>query len=86
VTPAYLRRLLDAVPGVNVSVALHASESPAADAALATANQLATQDSVGGTPTFLIGRTGGVLHPFQPTSLTPAPFAAELDALLGGGG
>jgi hypothetical protein len=51
-----------------------------------TANQLATEDGVGGTPTFLIGRTGGVLHPFQPTSLTPAPFAAELDALLAGGG
>ena len=84
VTPAYLRRLLTAVPGLDVPVALHASGTPTADAALARANQLATQDGVGATPTFLIGRTGGVLHPFQPTSLTPAPFAAELDSLLGG--
>jgi protein-disulfide isomerase len=83
VTAAYLRRLLDAVPGLNVPVALHASETPAAGAALAGANQLATHDGVGGTPTFLIGRTGGGLRPFQPSSLTPAPFAAELNALLG---
>jgi len=73
------------VPGLNVPVALHASETSAADAALAEATRLATRDGVGGTPTFLIGRTGGVLRPFQPSSLTPAPFAAELDALLGGG-
>jgi protein-disulfide isomerase len=85
VTAAYLRRLLGAVPGLNVPVALHASETPAADAALAQASQLATQDGVGGTPTFLIGRTGGGLHPFQPSSLTPAPFASELNALLHSG-
>jgi protein-disulfide isomerase len=85
VTAAYLRRLLNAVAGLNVPVALHASETPAADAALAKANQAATQEGVSGTPTFLIGRTGGGLHPFQPASLTPAPFAAKLEALLGRG-
>jgi protein-disulfide isomerase len=85
VTAAYLRRLLDAVPGLNVPVALHASETSAADATLDAANRLATQNGVGGTPTFLIGRRGGALHPFRPASLTPAPFAAELDALLDGG-
>ena len=84
VTSTYLRRLLGAVPGLNVAGALRTSETPSADAALADANQLATQDGVGGTPTFFIGRTGGPLRPFQPASLTPAGFAPAVHALLGG--
>ena len=85
VTAAYLRRLLDGVPGLNVPVALHASETPAAGAALAHANQLAARDGVDATPTFLIGRAGGGLRVFQPSSLTAAPFAAQLNAVLAGG-
>jgi protein-disulfide isomerase len=84
VTPSYLRRLLDAVPGLNVPAALGASAAPSAVAALTRANTVATQDGVNATPSFLIGKAGGPLRPFQPSSLTSAPFAAEFNALLRG--
>jgi protein-disulfide isomerase len=84
VTASYLHRLLAAVPGLNVSAALRASRTPAADAALLQANQLATANGVSGTPTFLVGRTGQALRVFQPASLAAAPFQAEINALLAG--
>jgi protein-disulfide isomerase len=84
VTPTYLRRLLDAVPGLNVPAALRASAAPSATAALTRANTVATQDGVNATPSFLIGKAGGPLRPFQPLTLTSAPFAAAFNALLQG--
>jgi protein-disulfide isomerase len=84
VTPSYLRRLLDAVPGLNVPAALGASAAPSAAAALTRANTVATQDGVNATPSFLIGMAGGPLRPFRPPTLTSAPFAAAFNALLGG--
>jgi protein-disulfide isomerase len=83
VTTGYLRGLLAAVPGINVTAALSASRTPAADQALNLANLAASKDGVNATPTFLIGRTGGPLHVFQPTSLTAAPFRSEINRLLG---
>jgi protein-disulfide isomerase len=82
VTPSYLRRLLDAVPGLNVPAALGASAAPSAAAALTRANTVATQDGVEATPSFLIAKAGGPLRPFQPSTLTSAPFAAAFNALL----
>jgi protein-disulfide isomerase len=84
VTDSYLHRLLAAVPGLNAPEALQASGTPAADAALSAANQLAAQDGVTGTPTFLVGARSGDLHVFQPASLTPGPFETEINGLLGG--
>jgi protein-disulfide isomerase len=84
VTASYLHRLMAAVPDLNVSVALQASRTPAADAALLQANRLAARDGVSGTPTFLVGRTGRPLRIFQPASLTAAPFEAEINRLLAG--
>ena len=86
VTATYLRQLLDAVPGLDVPAALRASATPGANSALAQANQLASRDGVASTPTFLVGRAGAPLHVFQPTSLTAAPFEAEISHLLGGAG
>jgi protein-disulfide isomerase len=84
VTPAYLQHLLQAVPAINVRQALNASRSPAAGAALSSANQVAAQDGISATPSFLIGRAGSPLQQFQPSSLTAAPFEAEINGLLGG--
>ena len=84
VTRSYLRRLLDAVPGLNVPAALNASGAPSATAALTQANNAATDDGVNSTPSFLIGKAGGPLRPFQPAALASSPFAAALNALLGG--
>ena len=83
-TPDYLKRLLRAIPGLDGGAAVSASQAPAADAALAEANEFATREGINGTPSFLIGRLNGPLHQFQPSSLTVAPFAAALQNLLGG--
>jgi protein-disulfide isomerase len=82
-TPSYLRRLLEAVPGLNVPAALNASRAPSANAALTQANTLASQDGINATPSFLIGTARGALRQFQPPTLTAAPFAAALNQLLG---
>jgi protein-disulfide isomerase len=84
VTASYLHRLLVAVPSLNVPAALRASGTPAADAALHEANQLAAGENVSGTPTFLVGRTGRAPRVFQPSGLTAAPFEAEINRLLAG--
>jgi protein-disulfide isomerase len=81
-TPSYLRRLLEAVPGLDVPAALNASRAPSADAALTQAANLAVQDGINATPSFLIGKAGGALRQFQPSALTAAPFAAGLNQLL----
>ena len=83
VTPAYIDRLLEAVPGLKVSAALSASRTQAAGEALAQANEVASQNGIDSTPSFLIGRIGGPLRPFQPSSLQAAPFMQAIAALLG---
>jgi protein-disulfide isomerase len=83
VTSAYIHRLLTAVPGLNVSAAVSASRSQTADGALAQANDVAAQNGIDSTPSFLIGRLGGPLHSFQPSSLQAAPFVRAIDGLLG---
>ena len=83
-TPSYLRRVLQAIPGLDVAGALHASETPAAEAALADATTVAAQDGINATPSFLIGPRDGPLRQFQPPSLTAAPFADALRGVLGG--
>ena len=84
VTSSYLRRLLRAIPGLNVAAALSTSQTRAADAALTEANQLAVKNGVNGTPSFLIGHIKGPLRQFQPPTLTAAPFAAALTSLMVG--
>jgi protein-disulfide isomerase len=82
VTPAYLRTLLEAVPGLDVHASIDASRTANATAALTEATGVATEDGIDGTPSFLIGRTGGPLHEFEPASLTAAPFVAAINGLL----
>jgi protein-disulfide isomerase len=84
VTPSYLRRLLEAAPGVNVAKALSASQTPSANAALEQATTVANAHGIDSTPSFVIGKAGGPLRLFEPTTLTSAPFAAAFDALLKG--
>jgi protein-disulfide isomerase len=84
ITPAYLRRLLQAIPGLNLGAALSDSAAPAAEAALAEATNVAAQDGIDGTPSFLIGRRDGPLRRFQPPSLTAEPFEAALSDLMRG--
>lgn len=83
-TPAYLSRLLQAIPGLDVGAALSASQLPAADAALTAATSLAAEAGITGTPSFLIGRSNGPLRLFDPATLTAAPFESAIDGLLKG--
>ena len=64
--------------------ALSASQTPSANAALQQATDTANANGIDSTPSFLIGKAGGPLHLFQPTTLTSAPFAAAFNALLKG--
>jgi len=55
-----------------------------AEAAIARNEQAAQTLGVNSTPSFLIGRTGGTLHRFQPSELTPGAFTPQLDKELQG--
>jgi protein-disulfide isomerase len=44
--------------------------------------QLARTLGIQSTPSFLIGRTGGKLSPFQPSDLTPSAFTPRIDREL----
>jgi protein-disulfide isomerase len=82
ITLAYLHRLLTAVPRLNVPSAVAAGRTAAAGAALALANRDADEYGIDGTPSFLIGRAGGPLRQFSPSSLSAGPFEAAIDQLL----
>jgi protein-disulfide isomerase len=80
VTESYLHELARQVPGLN----LNAWEAARSDAALAsnvtTDAQAANNSGFTGTPSFLIGKTGGQLHRFEEGSLTdPSGFVAVIE-------
>lgn len=45
--------------------------------------RLAKTAGINSTPSFLIGKTGGTLRPFQPSELTPDAFIPKIDQELG---
>jgi protein-disulfide isomerase len=45
--------------------------------------QLAKTAGIDSTPSFLIGKTGGTLHPMQVSELTPSAFIPKIDSELG---
>jgi len=80
VTEAYLAGLARQVPGLNLS----AWEAARSDASLASAvttdAQAANNSGFTGTPSFLIGKTGGQLHRFEEASITdPSSFVAAIE-------
>ena len=80
VTESYLHELARQVPGLN----LNAWEAARSDAALAssvtTDAQAANNSGFTGTPSFLIGKTGGQMHKFEEGSLTdPSGFVAVIE-------
>jgi len=80
VTESYLHELARQVPGLD----LNAWEAARSDAALAssvtTDAQAANNSGFTGTPSFLIGKTGGQLHKLEEASLTdPSSFVAAIE-------
>jgi protein-disulfide isomerase len=82
VTEEYLRTLAQQVPGLNLSAWLAARSNPEFAAAITGDEQAANNAGFNGTPSFLIGRTGGAFKPLHYASLTDtSAFAPAIEAL-----
>jgi protein-disulfide isomerase len=79
VTPRYLRRLVSAVPGLDVARVGRDANGAAVTAGLARAKDAAARDGVRSTPWLLAGPTGGPLH--RVTARRPS--AADVRKALG---
>jgi protein-disulfide isomerase len=82
VSDAYLRKLGAAIPGLAVDRALADRSSSAVTAELQGASNEFTARGFTGTPSFLVGRTGGTLAPLDYGQLSPAAFTGPIDRLL----
>jgi protein-disulfide isomerase len=76
-TDDYLRRIAGAIRGLDVERAMRDRDAPEAEQALADADRLASIEGVQGTPSFLVGPTGGDLKLVDANQLE-----AELDRLV----
>jgi protein-disulfide isomerase len=83
-TDAFIRRILGAVPGLDVERALAARGSGAARRHLDRALTLARRHKVRGAPWFLLGRTGGMAAALPLRRMAIAQFTGPIDRLLKG--
>ena len=83
-TPAYLGALAAAVPGLDPGRVARDAAGEKAQGLVATADRLALRDRVEGTPTVLVGPTGGTLAPVDAgaDALEVGPYASAIDAAL----
>jgi protein-disulfide isomerase len=93
VTAAFLSQIASGVPGLNVQKALAERSSPAIEAQVTADNHLASQygsqfsnvGGFGGTPSFMLFKTGTTPQLFQPTSISePSGFESSIAKLLKG--
>ncbi len=83
VTESYLQGLASQVPGLNVASWSSARGDPSFANAVTSDAQAANQAGFTGTPSFLIGKTGGPAKKLEFASLTdPASFEAAIEAAL----
>jgi protein-disulfide isomerase len=82
VTDDFLRAVGAAVPGLDVDRMMDARDSAEVTAAMEEAALAAEADGVSGTPSFLLGPTGGELEALAVSSLGPEEFRAAIDELL----
>lgn len=79
VTDDFLRRVGRAIPGLDVAKALSGRSNPAITATLNQAQTSFTSAGFNSTPSFLLGHSGGVLKPYNVTSLDQ--LGAAIDKL-----
>jgi protein-disulfide isomerase len=85
VTEAYLQKLAQQVPGLNLASWTAARSNSALASSIASDAQAANSAGFTGTPAFLLGKTGQPLQKFEPGSFTdPAPYTAAVEKLLHG--
>jgi protein-disulfide isomerase len=83
VTESYLQGLASQVPGLNLSAWSEARNDPAYANQVISDAQAANQNGFTGTPSFLLGKSGGTLQKFEPSALTEAgPFEAAIEKEL----
>jgi protein-disulfide isomerase len=71
------------VDGLDGDQMLASMDAAWVDAAIEDAASEAEDANIRGTPSFLIGRTGGELAPLEITSLAPEAFRPAIDRLAG---
>jgi protein-disulfide isomerase len=85
VTESYLQGLAAQVPGLKLPDWSSARNDPAYANEVISDAQAANQNGLTGTPSFLIGKTGGSLQKFEDSSFSdPHPFESAIEKLLKG--
>jgi protein-disulfide isomerase len=82
VTDAFLRRVASAVKGLNVARAMQDRDLPQVQRMLDEAQTQWQGNGFTGTPSFLVGPTGGRLEALDIRSLGPAEFSAAIEKAL----
>jgi protein-disulfide isomerase len=83
VSEKYLQTLAQQTPGLNLATWTTDRNSPAFTNTITTDAQAANNAGFNGTPSFLIGKTGGAMTKLEYQSLTdPASFESAIDKLL----
>jgi protein-disulfide isomerase len=83
VTETYLHNLASQVPGLDLSKWASDRNDPALANQLNADAQLANNEGFNGTPSFLIGKTGGATKKLEYSSLTdPSSFNEAIEAQL----
>jgi protein-disulfide isomerase len=83
VSDAYLRKLGAAIPGLNVAKAMRDRNSASITNQLTQASQKFSQNGFTGTPSFLVGKTGGSMSPINYSNFDPQTFTGPINTLLG---
>jgi protein-disulfide isomerase len=85
VTESYLQGLAAQVPGLNLSNWSAARNDPAFANQIIADAQAANQNGFTGTPSFMIGKTGGTLQKFEDSTFNEAgPFESAIEKQLKG--
>jgi len=86
VTDDYLKWLAKSIPGLDADKALKDRDSKVITAQLAAYAREFAGHGFTGTPSFMIGSTGGTLLPLVPSGGvgSPASFTSQIDTLLQG--
>jgi protein-disulfide isomerase len=83
VTESYLQGLASQVPGLNLSQWSEDRNDPAYPSQVLADAQAANQNGFTGTPSFMIGKTGGTLQKLENPSLTePGSFEQAIEKQL----
>jgi protein-disulfide isomerase len=82
VTPDFVKSIAAAVPGLNQTRLVADANTPTAANTLKQGTSAFDTAGFNGTPSFLVGRTGGPLKPLNWSSLTPGEFTSQINQLL----